>query len=542
MNNFFRSGLILVAGVGLLLAAAAIHAVLLEGSVWNTLIAIAGLLLAGWGGFSLRSDLGALIRQQRGEIVLFSAGIIGILVAIGYLSLHFTARIDMTESGEHSLSEQTVAMLKRLDTPVHVTFFQDPTMRETVERYELMASQTDKLKVEFFDPVLNPAVARMRGVLFAGTSLLESGERKLTLSDQTETEIANAILRISQGVSQKICFLDGHREADPFSLEAHDHMEGGGGHAHGLGAEYTTHQQHGMAKARSALETLNYTVEKLALTQSSAVAALKTCSLLIAAGSKLPYLPQETQAIRKFLREGGSGFFLLDPFIETGLEPVLTEYGIVADDSIIIDESSHFWADPSAPAVTDYNFHPIAQDLPLTFFPGARSLSPTSTQVPGTTVIPLINSSKQSYGETDPKRAQRDKSRDLQPPLTIMAIAARRPITENDDVYDAGKKKVSPAVMEIARAVTSRSRIGVIGDADFATNSFFNIMGNGRLFLNTVNYLASKENLIGLQPKSRDIPRVNLTNRQMKGTFFIAVVLIPALLAALGFAVWWKQR
>ena len=67
-------------------------------------------------------------------------------------------------------------------------------------------------------------------------------------------------------------------------------------------------------------------------------------------------------------------------------------------------------------------------------------------------------------------------------------------------------------------------------------------MGNGTLFLNTVNYLASQENLIGLEPRTDDLPRVNLTNRQMKGTFFLSIVLIPALLALVGIAVWWKQR
>jgi ABC-type uncharacterized transport system involved in gliding motility auxiliary subunit len=91
-------------------------------------------------------------------------------------------------------------------------------------------------------------------------------------------------------------------------------------------------------------------------------------------------------------------------------------------------------------------------------------------------------------------------------------------------------------------SATVRSRIAVVGDSDFATNSFFHIMGNGKLFLNTVNYLAARENLIGLEPRTYDLPRVNLTNRQMKGTFFMAVILIPALLAVVGFAVWWKQR
>jgi ABC-type uncharacterized transport system involved in gliding motility auxiliary subunit len=80
------------------------------------------------------------------------------------------------------------------------------------------------------------------------------------------------------------------------------------------------------------------------------------------------------------------------------------------------------------------------------------------------------------------------------------------------------------------------------GDSDFATNSFFPIMGNAALFLNTVNYLANQENLIGLQPRTHELPRVNLTNRQMKATFVLSVVLVPALLAVVGTAVWWKQR
>ena len=87
-----------------------------------------------------------------------------------------------------------------------------------------------------------------------------------------------------------------------------------------------------------------------------------------------------------------------------------------------------------------------------------------------------------------------------------------------------------------------KSRIVVVGDADFATNSFFNIMGNGKLFLNTINFLAAQENLIGIEPRTFDLPRVNLTNRQMKGTFFLSVILIPALLALIGTIVWWRQR
>ena len=67
-------------------------------------------------------------------------------------------------------------------------------------------------------------------------------------------------------------------------------------------------------------------------------------------------------------------------------------------------------------------------------------------------------------------------------------------------------------------------------------------MGNGKLFLNAVNYLSARENLIGIEPRTFDKPQVSLTNQQMKGTVFLSMILIPALMALVGVAVWWRQR
>jgi ABC-type uncharacterized transport system involved in gliding motility auxiliary subunit len=387
----------------------------------------------------------------------------------------------------------------------------------------------------------------LRGVQFAGTAIMQSEDRKLQINGSSETDIANGILRVSMGVQQTVCFLDGHREPDPFSLESHDHMEGAAGHSHGLGAQYVLHQQHGMAKARNALEAMNYKVEKISLMRSAGADDLSHCSLLIVAGPKQELLPVEVDTIRAFLAAGGNALFMLDPFVHTGLDPVLREYGIVLDEDIVIDEASHFWADPSSPAVTEYNYHQVARDLPLTFFPGARSLSPTSQRIPGVSVTPLANSSKKSFGETDSQRAGFDKGKDLPGPTTLMAIANRRPAAADDPLYRSPEEQLSGAPKGVANErprnpATGRSRIAVVGDSDFATNSFFHIMGNGNLFLNTVNYLAARENLIGIEPRTQDLPQVNLTNRQMKGTFFLAVILIPALLAVIGTAVWWRQR
>ena len=415
-------------------------------------------------------------------------------------------------------------------------------MRETVELYELVARQNPRITVEFYDPMLNPAQARLFGVQFAGTALLESEGRKLQVSSDSETDIANGILRVSQGAKQRACFLDGHGEPDPFSMESHDHLEGAPGHTHGLGAQYVLHERHGMAKARHSLEAMNYDVEKVLLVRGGD--ALSRCSLLVVAGPKAALLPPEVAAVRAYLAAGGNAFFMLDPFVRTGLEPVVREYGVVLDDTIVIDEASHFWADVSSPAVTSYNHHLVTVDLPLTFFPGVRSLSPTPGRVPGTTVVPILNSSTNSWAQTRPDRVEFRKGRDVPGPNTLMVMATRRPVALGDAAAirfgpRGARAAVPPAV---ALRVTGRSRIAVVGDSDFATNSFFHIMGNGRLFLNTVNYLAAEENLIGIAPRTYDLPRINLTNRQMKGTFFLSVILVPALLAVVGTAVSWRQR
>ena len=543
MKTSFGSGMVLLAGIVLLAAAAAIHSIVLQNRWFSTVLTIAGVALTLWGSFSLRRELGALFTARKGEIALFTFGMVGVLVAIGYLSTRFPLRFDLSEQKEHSLSKQTKNMLQHLDQPVHVVFFHDPAMRETVELYELMQIETRKLTVEFHDPMLNPAQARLMGVQFAGTALMQSEGRKLTINGPTEVDIANGIMRVSQGVTQRVCFLDGHDEADPYSVESHDHTEGAASHSHGLGDKMIVHEQHGMAKARAALEAMNYTVEKVALLKSGS--SLSGCALLVVAGPKTSLLAAEISAIGKFLDAGNNAIFMLDPFVETGLEPVLEKFGVVAGKNIVIDPTSHFWADPSSPAVSDYNFHQITDKLPLTFFPGALALSPTPKQPPGVSISPLVNSSKASFGETTANRAEFNEGQDVAGPTTMMVISNRRPETANNAaaiLSELRGEKVTANTPPPETFDFKRGRIVVIGDSDFATNSFFHIMGNGKLFLNTVNYLASKENLIGVEPRTFDRPRVNLTNRQMKGTFFLSVILIPLLLAVIGTAVWWRQR
>ncbi len=540
MDSTFRSGLILIAGIVVLIASAIASALSVDSSVVTNALLVAGLLLSLWALFKLRIDIRLLFSANRRELLLSTVGVLGVLVAIAWVSALYPKRFDLTATQEYSLAPETVAMLKTIDRPVHITFFHDRGMRETVELYELFAAQNSKISAEFFDPTLNPAQAKLRGVQFAGTALFESEGRKLTVNGPTETDIANGLLRVTQAKQQLACFVEGHGEPNPFSLESHDHTEGAAGHAHGLETKVVQHEQHGMAKARGALEALNYLVEKVSLMQANT--DLSRCSVLIVAGPQMQLLEPEVKAIDAYLDNGGKAMFMIDPFIKTGLDRVIAKFGIVLEDDMVIDPASHFWADPSTPAVSDYNPHEITSKLPQTFFPGARSLMPTAAAVPGVSVRQLVNTSKKSFSNSDRTKVEFVEGKNRGGPLTIMATSRINPQTVES--AETLMRRLRGEKVDAAKPITERkeARIVVVGDSDFATNSFYHLVGNGTLFMNAVNFLAARDNLIGLKPRTYDLPLVVMTNTQMKGTFVLSIILIPLLMAALGIAVWWRRR
>jgi hypothetical protein len=543
MDTSFRSGLILICGIALLIAAAIANSLSVHSQIIPTILLLAGGAMTLYALVTLRADLRELLRHNRGEQLLTTTGMIGVLVGLIWISALYPARLDMTQEKHFSLAPQTIAMLNTIDKPVNIIFFHDRGMRETVELYEQFASRNSQISVTFYDPIMNPAQAKLHGVQFAGTALFESEGRKLTVNGPTETEIANGILRVTQSKQQKACFLDGHGEPDPFSFESHDHMEDDAGHAHGVETKIVQHEQHGMAKARMGLEAMNYVVEKISLMQSKA--SLAECAVLIVAGPQSPLMQGEVRAIDKFLEDGGNAFFLLEPFVTTGLESVLTKFGIVAEPTMVIDEASHFWADPSSPAVTEYNRHEITARLPLSFFPGVRPLKPTAIAPAGVSVRPLVNTSKKSFANPNKSRIQFSSGETAVGSQTIMVSANFNPNTvESADILLRqlrGEKDI-PAEETVLKTTRKASRIIVAGDADFATNSFYHILGNGTLFLNAVNYLSARENLIGLEPRTHDLPYVSMTNTQMKATFILSIILVPLLMAAIGAAVWWRRR
>ena len=82
----------------------------------------------------------------------------------------------------------------------------------------------------------------------------------------------------------------------------------------------------------------------------------------------------------------------------------------------------------------------------------------------------------------------------------------------------------------------------MIGDSDFASNSFLPYTANSDLALAMVRWLLREEQAVAIASRIPAPSRVLLTKAQMQGVFMILVVLLPLSVIALGGLVWWRRR
>ena len=340
----------------------------------------------------------------------------------------------------------------------------------------------------------------MLGVNFAGTAVMESEGRRLQVNGGSEIDIANGILRVSQSATQRVCFLDGHGEPDPFSLESHDHLEGAPGHSHGLGAKYVLHERarDGQGPQRAGDPELQGGEGPPPAERATGSPAARCWSWR---ARRCRCCRSRWTRSRRTSPRAATRCSCSTRSCAPASSRCIREYGIVVDDDIVIDEASHFWADVSVTGgqrlqPASGHARPAAHLLPG----GAVAVAdaPARSRHLGGPARQLLEE-QLGAGEPGPRRLR------------------RRAGTAGTEHADGGRAAAARLLRGRPAPEGPRSRIAVVGDSDFATNSFFHIMGNGTLFLNTVNYLGAQENLIGIQPRTADLPRINLTNRQMKG-------------------------
>jgi ABC-type uncharacterized transport system involved in gliding motility auxiliary subunit len=446
---------------------------------------------------------------------------LGILVFVNILSNRHKHRFDFTSSGIFTLAPQTQKIVSNLPRDVTVTaFFQSesPTKVDFKNLMDGYLGLSEKIKFSFIDPDKNPAIVKQYGVTTYGTVALESGKQETKVQNPTEENISNAILKVIKDEKKKIYFLEGHGEQALDNTEAQ-----------------------GYSIAKQSLERDGFHVEKLLLLQTGKIP--EDADALVIAGPEKPILPQEQEALESFLQNGGSILLLMDPQTKPGLEQFLARWGIGVREDIVIDpQSKMFGGDYAAPVVSQYMMHDITKDFSLpTIFPVLRSV--TAQKAEGVTVSELLQTGVNSWAETDfgGEKVKFDEGVDQKGPVTIAVVASKNPDPKEKPKPDEGAKGIG-SKKPAENVPAKKGNLVVLGDSDFANNTYFNFSGNGDFFLNTASWLAEEESLISIRPKERKDSPIHLTSDWGAALFFMGTVVFPGVVVLAGVRKWWTRR
>jgi len=501
------------------------------------MIWFAGWLIAVAALFALGLRLPLLPRLRRLPALAYTAAIV--VATLGAAALANVALVlhdvhfDLTREGVFTPSKQAETVVDRLHEDVKLTYFyqaQDQAGRRAREMVEVLGRRNPRLHVRTVDPDKQPTVADTYGVRIYNAAVLESGSRRIQVMSTDENQIALGILRVVREQLITVCFMEGHDEYPVENFEFHTHFEGVAGHSHGDSASALVQMRaHGAGRLRRALESLGYDVRKIIPATLTAIPS--DCAVVVDVNPRTTYLPGESELLLGYLARGGSALLLYDLgfVLEPSLAKGLATLGVAVEQDVVIDPLDHYSTDPEVVAVPVFEQHPITRSIALTFFPGIRSLTLTSPP-PGVTSAPLFRSSTESYTRR------------------VQTVSERQP-------GDAGTARPTAAPAGVGRRVLGAAlegiwpggggkpfRLVVVGDGDFASNSFLPYMANGDLALAILRWLVREERTSAVTVRMPVPPLVLLTKSQMQRIFLIIEVLLPLSVVVMGAVVWWRRR
>jgi ABC-type uncharacterized transport system involved in gliding motility auxiliary subunit len=450
--------------------------------------------------------------------VLGTALGIALLALLAFLSTRYHHRWDWTEAKTHSLTDQTVKVLQGLDEPVTVTalFAQIAASeaKDLLERYQSAAPE--KLKVEYVDPQAQPGRLAELGIeggrLEGGLLHVALGPNSVDVKEVNEVALTQAIVKLTRQEQKKVYFLDGHNERP---IEGEKAAEGGG-----------------MQQAAEALRNENYQVESLLLAAKGEVPA--DANVVIDAGPTRPLNELEHAALVRYLERGGALLVMIDPRAGTDLGSDLAAWGVELGDDVIVDRVQGLFGRPTTPFAAEYGEHEITRELgDATMFHVARSVAPAASAAGA--LAPIVRTGDQSWAERDLDRlltkgeAEYNDGADLRGPVSL-AVAG---------TVQLG---TPPATEGEPSAEPKTARLVVFGDSDFASNQLINEFRNRDLFVNAVNWLLGDVEAISVRPGKARASRLQLTSEQFLEIRYLALFVMPELIALLGVIAWWQRR
>ncbi len=443
---------------------------------------------------------------QKFHILIASALFLGVLVFAYLIAGRFNRRVDLTQDKIHSIAPETLGALSRLapDEVVIRSFFahDDPQERDFEILLKDMATHHPRLQFHFYDPDRSPSEARRYQVDAYRTTLVEYQGRQERIGDISEESLTNAFIRLAHPQKQVLCFTSGHGEID---LSDSDRL--------------------GLSEWRGILENRQYTIKEV---QILAGGIPDDCSALVIVGPHYELLPKELDLLQKF-PETGKGLFLLidpmDPGTGKSYDELLRPFGLKLGIDVIVDKTSRvFGGDYLVPLITQYADHPVTEKFrAATFLPIARTVRKMSSVPLGIKVTEIAFTTPGSWAETDLKTLENGQAK-LDPEADLV-----------------GPVPVAAAV-ELQEGIKG-SRVVVVGDSDFVTNTHLRVSGNKDFALNLLQWLVQDDRWIALRPREPRFEPLFLQLGQSAGVAAFTIGGIPFTALFVGsVGIWFRRR
>jgi len=454
-----------------------------------------------------------LLRARQTKYAAYATIYILVVIAAvamaNVLANRYNKSYDATANKRYSLSDQTAKIVKGLKQDATITYFDQGTRFQHAK--DLMGQYADlspKIHVEYVDPDKKPQEAKQAGIKNYGTAIVQLGAKQEEARSMTEEGLTGAFIRLLKNNTRTVCFASGSGE---HQIDDND--------------------RNGYSQFKDLAGKDNYQAKSIDLLQKAEVPS--DCTTLVVGGPTRDYQQPEVDAIKKYVEDGGRAFFMCDPPLKIGrsetadndaLANVLQGWGVTLNKDVILDLNpigQLLGVGPQVALVRNYESQPIVDGLKgtATGFPLSRSIEIKNGDK--TSVQKLFDSSESSLATFNLNSAAINTSdpKNKKGPMTIAAAGT----------YDTGKQG-------------SQGRFVVVGSSSWAANSFIKFNGNSDFALNTIDWLASDEDLISIRPKPEEDRRITMTHAQLNLVRTTSQFLLPLVVVIAGVSVWWRRR
>jgi ABC-type uncharacterized transport system involved in gliding motility auxiliary subunit len=454
-----------------------------------------------------------LLKARQTKYAAYAAVYILVVIAAvaiaNVLANRYNKSYDATANKRYSLSDQTAKVVKGLKQDATITYFdQDRRFPHAKDLLDQYANLSTRIHVKYVDQDKNPQEAREAGIKDYGTAIVRIGTQQEQARSLTEEGLTGAFIRVLKNKTRTVCFVAGSGEH-----------------------QIDNSDRDGYSNFKELVGKDNYEAKSIDLLQKAEVPG--DCTALVVGGPTRDYQQPEVDAIKKYVEDGGRALLMLDPPLKIGrseiadndaLTNLLQSWGITLDKNLILDLNpigQLAGLGPQVALVTSYEAQPIVSGMKgtATGFPLSRSIEIKNGDK--TSLQKLFDSSSTSLATSNLSSPEVDANdpKNKKGPLTIAAAGT----------YNTGKQD-------------SQGRFVVVGSSSWAANSFIKFNGNSDLALNTIDWLASDEDLISIRPKQEEDRRVTMTSAQLSWVRLTSQFLLPLVVVFAGFSVWWRRR